>query len=217
VHDVALFDLDDTLVDRRGAYRRWAEDFAAERGLGRAAVEWLCDADRGGHARRDALFADARDRWTLPESVEELVGRYRHDFLTHFRPDPAVVAALVRLREAGRSVVVVTNGPAYQRVKVERSGLAGLVDGLCISDVVGATKPDRRIFERAIEMCGTAGGAGRGVTMVGDSPAHDIGGAAAMGFATIWMAHGRDWTENGYRPDHVVASVGEAVGILLGG
>ncbi|GAA3226188.1 HAD family hydrolase [Nonomuraea helvata] len=38
-----LFDLDNTLIDRLGAFRLWAAEFAAQRGLGEEAVPWMVD------------------------------------------------------------------------------------------------------------------------------------------------------------------------------
>src|SRR6266576_1316820 len=49
-----LLDLDDTLVDRADAYRRWAASFAARHGDEREA-DWLVEADDGGYAPREQL------------------------------------------------------------------------------------------------------------------------------------------------------------------
>ncbi|GAB2928027.1 hypothetical protein ACFMQL_04380 [Nonomuraea fastidiosa] len=44
---LALFDLDNTLIDRHAAFERWAAEFAAQRRLGAEAVPWLvtCPAE----------------------------------------------------------------------------------------------------------------------------------------------------------------------------
>ena len=43
-----LCDLDETLVDRSAAYRRWATELASDHGLDAFAVEWLVVEDQGG-------------------------------------------------------------------------------------------------------------------------------------------------------------------------
>jgi len=212
---VALFDLDNTLVDRQDAYRRWAESFVAERGLETEAVRWLCAADDDGFARREDVFAGVRARWGLAESVEHLLSNYRKSYPSFFAPDNQVSAALDRLRQAGWKIGVVTNGPASQHMKLERAGLVGLVDACCVSDEVGSAKPDRGIFEEALLRCGARSSSKDSVVMVGDTPAPDIGGGRAMGFRTIWIQRGRVWPLTEYAPDTSVGSVVQAVDQLL--
>jgi len=215
VRALVLFDLDNTLVDRQAAHRRWAESFAARYGLGEPGVAWLCEADDDGFARREVVFAGLRERFGVAEAVDDLVRAYRDEYPTYFSPDDAVSDALVRLRRAGWRIGVVTNGPSSQHVKMERAGLVDLVDACCVSDEIGAAKPDRRIFETAIERCGGRPVDGRATWMVGDAPGPDIGGARDVGLCTMWLHRGRRWEEAGYRPDAVAQTVAEAVDILL--
>ena len=213
---LALFDLDNTLVDRQAAYLRWAEWFAERHGLGEVGVAWLCRADDDGFARRDAVFGAARARFGLEPSVEALIADYRREYLTFYRPDDEVTDALAHLRAAGWVVGVVTNGPPTQHEKLARAGLAGLVDACCVSDEVGATKPDRRIFEAAFRRCGTGPDGPGPAWMVGDAPGPDIGGGRGVGLSTMWIHRQREWAETGYRPDAVVATVAEGVELLTG-
>jgi FMN phosphatase YigB (HAD superfamily) len=211
----ALFDLDDTLVDRKGTYRRWAESFAAGRALDSEAVEWLCEADNDGFAVRRDLFADAVVRFGLTDPVDDLLAAYWDGYLGVYRPDPEVSGALGRLRETGWKIAIVTNGPPTQHEKVARSGLADLVDVCCVSSEVGVSKPDQRIFEEAFRRLGCSpAGAERG-WMVGDAPGPDIGGGREAGLQTIWMHRGRNWGEEGFRPEVEVATVPEAVEVML--
>lgn len=212
---LALFDLDNTLVDRVAAHRRWAESFAERYGLGAPGVAFLCEADEDGFARREVVFAAAREEFGIDEPVDALVRTYRVEYVDQFSPDPGVTEAIVRLRGAGWRIGVVTNGPVSQHVKLERAGLTGLVDACCVSDEVGVAKPDRRIFDAAIERCGGRPNGAGPAWMVGDAPGPDIAGGLGAGLSTIWLHRGRHWSEAGYRPDVVVATVAEAVGVLL--
>ncbi len=217
VGPVALFDLDNTLVDRSAAFRRWAERFVADRGLGEDGVEWLCCADDDGFAQRHVLFESARRRFGLAQRTEELIVEYRRTYPSEFRPAAPVTEALGTLRRAGWRIGVVTNGPPSQREKVGRAGLEELVDAVCISDEIGAMKPDRRIFEEALRRCGAEHTPAKAVAMVGDAPEPDIGGGRTMGFRTVWLHRGRAWPRTDYEPDLSAASVTEAIDLLLAG
>ncbi len=219
VSPLALFDLDNTLVDRQAAFRRWARQFVADRGLEEEAVESLCEFDDDGFASRERVFDAARTQYDLPESTELLIAEYRVSYVTHFAPDPEVNQAIGRLRAYGWRTGVVTNGPPSQRDKLTRTGLIELIDGYCISEEFGVAKPDRRIFEEAIRRCAdpdaASDAASDTVWMVGDTPIPDIAGGRGAGLRTIWLHRGRDWEPTEYRPDAVAATVRDAVEHLL--
>jgi putative hydrolase of the HAD superfamily len=208
---LVLFDLDNTLVDRAATYRRWAERFAIDRGLGPDAVDWLCDADEDGFARRRDVFTDARRHFGLAETADELVAAYWNDYFAFYEPDPATNSALMRLRSSGWRIGIVTNGPSTQHEKIGRADLLPLVDACCVSEEIGASKPDRRIFDEAFARCGHCDDEARPGWMVGDAPVHDIGGGRDAGLRTIWMTRGRHWEIAEYSPDFQVSSVAEAV------
>lgn len=212
---VALFDLDDTLIDREAAFRRWAQWFCGERGLDPAAVAALCVADGFGYTPRDEMFAMVGSQFDLGKGVDELVAGYRSQYLSFFEEEPDVQAALVRLRNDGWRVGVVTNGPATQVEKVARARLEPLVDAVCASEEVGSWKPDRAIFDETLRRLGVSADDGATVFMTGDSAPNDIGGARALGFSTVWVHRGRTWAEEDFAPDHVVDGVPAAVEILL--
>src|SRR5690349_22777412 len=107
---LAIFDLDNTLIDREAAYRRWAETFAADHGLGPDEVAWLIEADGDGFSPRPGLAIAIRDRYRLDEPVEELLARIREGVLHRIDPDPTAAAVLERLRDNGWRVAIATNG-----------------------------------------------------------------------------------------------------------
>lgn len=211
---VALFDLDNTLFDRAAAFRRWAERFADQHGLGDEGSRWFCATDDDGLAERAALFGAAKQHFGLPQTVAELVAAYRRDYPAYFAPAGPAIAALTSLRRAGWLIGVVTNGPPSQHEKLSRAGLTGLVDVCCVSEELGWDKPDPRIFQEAVRRCGGDLRSGQ-VWMVGDAPVPDIGGGRRVGCRTIWLHRGRTWTVEEYAPDVIVGSVGEAADVLL--
>ena len=210
---LALFDLDNTLIRRDDAFRRWARRLIAEHGLDRAELDWLIAADQSGFAPRDQFLAAVGARLGLPGPVCDIAEYHRGmEALIEIRP--TVVAGITRLRSAGWQVGVVTNGDAVgQRGKLLALGLPELVDGWVVSGIEGVHKPDRRIFEIAAERCGvelTAGG-----WMVGDNRLADIAGGHGCGLRTIWIA-GFGPQQGGPDPDHVVTDVLDAFEILHG-
>lgn len=210
---VALFDLDNTLVDRASAFRRWAIAFCARHGLEGSAVDWLCELDNDGFAARQEVFGSARDRYLPSHSIEALIKEYRREYPSFYSPDPKVGASLSKLRRAGWRIGVVTNGPASQWDKLSRSGLRSYVDVCTVSEEAGVAKPDPRIFFKAIREC--VGSARSSVWMVGDTADTDIDGGRRSGCRTVWLRRGRTWGIATYTPDFIVQSVTDAVEVML--
>ncbi|MGN9845577.1 HAD family hydrolase [Nonomuraea sp. H19] len=208
---LALFDLDNTLIDRLAAFERWAAEFAAERELGDGAASWLVETDADGSMPMDAFFGLVRERFGLAESVDELWRAYRArlPYLVTCRDE--VLDGLDRLRAAGWAVGIVTNGMTdNQTGKIERTGLAARVDGWAISDAEGVRKPDVRLFEIGARRCGTS--LRGGGWMVGDDPVKDVAGGRDAGLRTIWIDRGM---VTGGGADHVVTDVIAAFELLI--
>jgi putative hydrolase of the HAD superfamily len=51
--------------------------------------------------------------------------------------------------------------------------------------------------------------------MVGDNPGADVGGAVACGLRSAWISRGRDWQLDAFLPDVSVATVAEAVQLIV--
>lgn len=208
-----LADLDNTLVDRIGAFRSWAWSFVKRHRLGEGSVDWLIEHDFDGVESRERFFARVLERWALPFTVAELVASYPEDVNRHLPPVHAeTLAALDDLRRAGWKIAVVTNGsPSQQFAKMESTGILPLLDSWCISEEVGVRKPDPAIFELAAQQCGTVL---RDGWMVGDSAEADIAGGRAAGLFTAWVRLGREWGSTEFEPDLTVDTFADAVGAI---
>lgn len=120
---------------------------------------------------------------------------------------PEARPALVALGERF-TLIAVTNGNA----SLEKVGIDDLFHAHINAAMVGAAKPDRTIFDAAVE----AGGASANETLhVGDHPVYDVHGAREAGLRTVWVNRdGDDWPEEIAAPDAEVTHVGELEALL---
>jgi putative hydrolase of the HAD superfamily len=93
--------------------------------------------------------------------------------------------ALRALREGGCALVVVSNWDFSLHERLAETGLAPLVDAAVASAELGAAKPERAIFERALELAGARAG---DAWHAGDSVREDVEGALAAGIRPVLVA-----------------------------
>lgn len=155
---VALFDLDDTLVDRQLAFLTATEQFVLDHRLPSDAVEVILGFNQRGMVDWPVWMAQTRDRFSLSVPLDDLIERQRQRFLDCFLPDSDILDALAALRGEDWRIGVVTNGGALiQPVKVRNAGLTDALDVLVVSDIEDLHKPDRAIFELALSRLGARG------------------------------------------------------------
>lgn len=214
---LALFDLDDTLVDRRAAFNAWAEEFAADHGLDDKALTFIVMADAHHRGPMDSFFAMICETFGLVEAPKLLWEQYRRrmpELATCHHED---LDALRQLRQAGWRIGIVTNGMTDNQLgKIRNTGLDDVVDAWAISDEVGIRKPDPDIFRLVAQRC--AANPDHGGWMTGDDLILDIAGGRAAGLRTIWRQPQRrptSWSFTGPAPDFTVDSVAESVEVLL--
>jgi putative hydrolase of the HAD superfamily len=208
-----LLDLDNTLVDRAGAFHAWGSRFLAGIGAPPYDVDWLVDADADGLTSRWDLADAIRDRYRLRESALDLIEELHDGMIDSIRLDPMVGAALRIAADAGWIPVIVTNGETRsQEAKIRKSGLDRYVADWVVSQEVDCQKPNPRIFEIAAERVRMRL---RGAWMIGDSPEADIGGAATIGIPSVWIHRGRQWTERRFGPTRIAEGAIQAVAAVL--
>ena len=208
-----LLSLDDTLVDRAGAFTKWARFFLGRIGAPAQDLDWLLSVDADGMASPWDVADALRDRYRLRVSSVDMVEEIRTGVMERLRLDPLVACALGIAEDSGWVPVVVTNGDTEtQEAKLRRTGLDQYLADWVISQEAGVRKPNPRIFAIAAERARMRLG---GAWMVGDSPEADIGGAAAAGMRSVWLRRGRAWLESRYAPtltaDGVIAALAEVM------
>jgi putative hydrolase of the HAD superfamily len=192
-------DLDDTLFPQAawlaGAWSAVAEaavpyGIPATRLLSALTTVAAEGSDKGGIIDRalDVLGVSPALASTLMPGLVAAFGCWAPDSLDLY---PGAREALVRLRSAGLATAIITDGnPVIQRSKLAALGLFDLVDHVVISDEIGGRatrKPSPAPFLRALELCGcTAAQA----VHIGDRPAKDVAGAAAVGMRAVRVRTG---------------------------
>lgn len=106
-----------------------------------------------------------------------------------FRAYADAAPTLVDLRSRGVRLVVVSNWDVSLPGILDRLGLAVHLQAVVTSAEVGARKPARSIFERALIL---AGATAEHALHVGDGVEEDVAGALAAGIAPVLIARGRE-------------------------
>jgi len=203
-----LFDVDDTLVDTRGAFRHSLTSVAAAYLRTTPTPEeltltWRTDA--GGHyrahTRGEISYREQRKRranelhtmYDGPHLDDDAYDAWNADFEQAFRDgwrahDDAA-SCLDALEAAGIAYGALSNAAvAYQEEKLAACGLAR-VPMLVGVDTLGFGKPDRRVFALAAERLGFAP---HQIAYVGDELDIDAVAASAAGMTGIWLDRSGD-------------------------
>ncbi len=220
-----LFDLDDTLFDFHKA-----EKIALTKTL----VHFGIDPTEETLALYSTINAAHWKRLELGEiSREEVkVGRYRELFETiGVECDPVKATAYYEsmlaighyfmpgapelLEELYRKyrLYIVSNGTAkVQEGRIGSSGIAKYMDGIFISQILGANKPDKQFFD--ICFAEIPDFLLSETVIIGDSLSSDIKGGINAGITTVWFNPKGIENDNDIKPDYTIKELSEVPGLL---
>lgn len=99
-----------------------------------------------------------------------------------------LVYILPELQSRYRLAVLTDELYDIQVEKVKRLGLSGYFTEIISSEQAGVTKPDKRLFEYALNRLGVSADE---AMMIGDNPSADIRGARSVGMRTAWLHRGK--------------------------
>jgi putative hydrolase of the HAD superfamily len=125
------------------------------------------------------------------------VQAYHDAKFRQLRPYPDVPPVLAKLARTDLVRGIITAGlEVKQADKLLRLGLYEhfTSTAIFISDQIGISKPNTKLFQRA---CDEVGVAPKETMYVGDHPTHDIDPANALGMATVHVRRGRHAPEEG--------------------
>lgn len=220
-----LFDLDDTLFDFHKA-----EKIALTKTL----VHFGIDPTEETLALYSAINAAHWKRLELGEiSREEVkVGRYRELFKTiGVECDPVKATAyyesmlaighyfmpgapeLLEELYGKYRLYIVSNGTAkVQEGRIGSSGIAKYMDGIFISQILGANKPDKQFFD--ICFAEIPDFSLSETVIIGDSLSSDIKGGINAGITTVWFNPKGIENDNDIKPDYTIKELSEVPGLL---
>ena len=220
-----LFDLDDTLFDFHKA-----EKIALTKTL----VHFGIDPTEETLALYSTINAAHWKRLELGEiSREEVkVGRYRELFETiGVECDPVKATAYYEsmlaighyfmpgapelLEELYRKyrLYIVSNGTAkVQEGRIGSSGIAKYMDGIFISQILGANKPDKQFFD--ICFAEIPDFSLSETVIIGDSLSSDIKGGIKAGITTVWFNPKGIENDSDIKPDYTIKELSEVPGLL---
>jgi len=132
--------------------------------------------------------------------------RVFHDARQQVEPFDDVLPVLERLVRR-YPLVALTNGNA----EITRTPLGHLFSFAITAGDIGSAKPDPAMFHAARERLGLVPAE---IVHVGDDPEHDVLGASAVGYRSVWLNRdGRDWP-GGQRADAEIRSLVELEALL---
>ncbi|MDR5755620.1 haloacid dehalogenase type II [Caballeronia sp. LZ035] len=148
------------------------------------------------HATEDALRYTAQH---LKLDLDDDTQAALCDAYLKLRPFPEVPEALLRLRERGLGLAILSNGSPHSIGSVVgHAGLRDRFDHLLSVDPVRIYKP----HDRAYELAESAFGLSRASILFVSSNAWDATGARHFGFPTAWVNRSDNtFEEMGQRPD----------------
>lgn len=166
------------------------------------------------------FLVNERFRFTLKEcgykgDVEKMCHLLDEEYLRFLALQPTTIPGARQLLEylvaKGYDVNTLSNGfQGTQQQKLISGGLSDLIHRNVLSDDCGITKPQRGIFDYALEQCGAEAAT---TVMIGDNPDADIKGAHDAGWRTIYFnIRGLEPIED--TADAVVTSLDEIQQIL---
>ncbi len=109
---------------------------------------------------------------------------------------------------------VITNGLAStQRKKLSLSHLDELMDGLFISDELGAPKPEPAFFEACLKQIPEKDKSK--ILVVGDSISSDIKGGIQAGLRTCWYRTEEGASFGDWKPDYIISHLSQVEQLIM--
>lgn len=208
-----IFDLDDTLIERKGMLEAFSHPFLRRFFPDTAGADYahlhqiFIELDNGGWTTRPELFHRmyAALGKTSPSPDEAMLAYWSAHFADHIVQIPNAEKTLRALKAAGHLLGLITNGnPVLQNNKIDQTGFRSLFDHTIVSGTFGCDKPDPRIFRASLEALGvTADHA----IYIGDNLVNDIYGAHGVGMKAIWANYAGLTNHTEHRPDYEIHAI----------
>ncbi|MBO03699.1 MAG: hypothetical protein CL731_01595 [Chloroflexi bacterium] len=217
----ALFDMDDTLIDRETAYNDVYRLFYDQQEAINKSVSWEEALDYFWSLSPNNA-TDAR------KAIVEIQGKWSgvvSDPETHYNFYFSNMGKMVKILPGVEEFVdwingssvnwgIVTNGDQFQHLKAQTTGLDKTAPFILASKLFGVDKPAPEVFMEAVRLLDINGLATEEILFVGDNPYTDIIGSHGVGMKTAWIRMGREYPSDAPAPDYTVDHVNELRDLL---
>ena len=210
----ALFDLDDTLLDRGSAYDHFYRSFYDRHDAINEAVSWpeareffwTLSPNNATNPRQ--AFIAIQERWPGVEGdPESHYHNYFKGIVAGMRPLAGAYEFVSALNDSGIPWGVVTNGSEYQLEKVRAVGWESDIPFVIATELHGANRPDPEPFLHGLRLLEVPESQAGDVLFVGDNPYTDIIGAHRVGMQTAWIHMDREYPSDVPSPAMSIGSV----------
>lgn len=190
-----IFDLDGTLIDSNGVWRKVDEVFLARHGYSYSEAYW----EGVAHSILPNCAVFTKNFFQMEESCEEIIAEWMElakDAYNHVPLKPFVREYLEKCRAAGRRMAVFTACvPEHCRAAAAHHGLDIYFERVIFAQELGADKKSPAVFRQAAELLGVRpqecvffddsltackGAKAAGMTVVGVQDAYSGGNQAGM-------------------------------------
>lgn len=225
--DVILWDVDGTLLDFLAAEQAAMEDCFAHFGLGPLTPERLARysalnrvywqrLERGELTKPQVLVGRFREFFAgeglSPDLAQPFNARYQEKLGDTVRFQDGADRLVARLRGRVRQYAATNGTRVAQERKLRRSGLDRQLDGVFISELLGAEKPSPAFFDQVLAAIGPVDR--RRVLMVGDSLTSDMAGGLGAGLRCCWYNPQKLPVPPDLALDYVISDLNEVEGLL---
>lgn len=198
--NAVIFDLDNTLADRKYAFfkhaEKCAEDFLADRKLKEQFTARLIELDCNGYRPKKEVYETICGEFPLNCTVKEITDSWNTNADRFIKPEPYAEEILEYLKEK-YTLALLTNGHTLtQNIKLEKVGLRKYFKAVVISEETGTAKPDPEIF---FMICRCINTAPENCVYIGDNFQNDIKGALSAGMKAVLYDRYKQSEEN-YTP-----------------
>lgn len=225
-YNCIMMDIDNTLLDFDAAERKALLETLQQFSLpcDEAAVSRYHEINSSlwgelnkGKIRRDKLVIERFDRFVkeigAAAKATELNRAYTEHLATHADVIPWAEEALQELAEVATMIAVSNGTESVERGRLKLSGFEKYFDDIFISEAVGVSKPNPKIFQMAMRKLGIEHS--DKVLVVGDSLSADIQGGVNAGLDTCWVNRNGLENESGLTPTYEVKALSELYPIVM--
>ncbi|WP_236575330.1 MULTISPECIES: HAD family hydrolase [Paenibacillus] len=219
--EAVIFDLDNTLINRKLAFRAYSEHFIDRFVTARDArqkeefIEFMRVSDRDGYRDKREMVQECLAALPMKNpdmTVEELLNHWFAEFYGYTVLMDGTLDVLDRLKQKHIKLGLITNGsPHAQNSKIDKAQIRDYFDTVIVSGEAGFHKPDKRIFELALSRLEAKP---ENSWYVGDHPRNDIFGAASAGLNAVWLQGFMEWHSDLDEPKHRIGSLDEIIALI---